>query len=405
MPTLLYDVRANNDTGVTRYGLSLLKEIVPLVADAGWRLLVVAHPAQAERASTAVESIAGDVAIPPLEEGFVRRSPWLRRLLIDQQVDLYFTSHYTVDPDCPVPFILTIHDLTRLKHPELGYTDSTFAERFGDAELHRIRDELSLLSAWDERRDGDALFTRYFWALNRCLVERAERIVTVSRSTAGDMRSLLGVHPDRVTIVQGAVDVGIFSRRSSEEVDAVRRAHGIRDPYVLFVGLAHPNKRLPWLVSQLLRARRRFPEHAQLVVAGGHGEHLATVRRLLAQRDASGFVVFTGRVSDDELAALYSGAVALVTASLSEGGGLPPLEAIACGCQVIATDIAALREMLGGGAWFYDPGGGDQLADLVGRAFDGSLPRRTAGVTRTWADSARRLFVAIRLTAPAVGSA
>jgi glycosyltransferase involved in cell wall biosynthesis len=118
---------------------------------------------------------------------------------------------------------------------------------------------------------------------------------------------------------------------------------------------------------------RRYPEHARLVVVGGHGEHVPAVRHLLTQRETSEFVVFTGRLSDDDLAALYSGAVALVTASLSEGGGLPPLEAMACGCQVIATDIAPLREMLGGGAWYYDPFSGDRLVDLVASAFAGSL--------------------------------
>jgi glycosyltransferase involved in cell wall biosynthesis len=404
VPTLVYDVRANHDTGVSRYGLSLLKETAPLLAGAGWRLVVVAHPAQEERARAAVESLASEVTTC-LEEGFVRRSPWLRWLLIQERIDLYYSSHYTVDPDCPVPFIFTIHDLTRLRHPELGYTDATFAERFGAAELDRIREELSYLSAWNTRGDDDALFTRYFWALNRCLVERAVRIVTVSKSSAGEVEMLLGVRPDRITLVRGAVDTGVFFRRSVEAVQALRRAHGIRGPYVLFVGLAHPNKRLPWLVEQLVRARHRFPEPARLLVVGGHGEHVPAVRRLLTGQDASDFVVFTGRVSDDDLAALYSGAAALVTASLSEGGGLPSLEAIACGCQVIATDIAPLRELLGGGAWFYDPARGDRLADLVGSALDGSLPRWTGGTPLTWADSAHRLFEAVQLTASYFGPA
>ncbi|MGH3328957.1 MAG: glycosyltransferase family 4 protein [Streptomycetales bacterium] len=406
MPTLVFDVRANHDTGVSRYGLSVLAATAPLLAEAGWRLLVVARPVQAERARAAVDSLGVQVVCGPNEEGFVRRTPWLRRLLSDSGTDLYYTSHYTVDRECPVPFVFTVHDLTRLRFPELSYTDASFAEGFGDGELDLVREEVAALSAWDQPREGEEAFTRYFRALNRHLAGRAERVVTVSRSTTSDVQALLGVDPSRLSLVPCGVDTGLFHRCDAATVQRARVAHCLAGPYLIFVGLTHPNKRFLWLVEQLLPARHRFPAGARLVAVGGHAEQVPQVNRLLTRHGAEDFVVFTGRVSDADLAALYSGAAALVTASVNEGNNLPPLEAMACGCQVIATDIPPLRETLGDAATFYNPTSGAQLAALAADALTGHLPDRARAFRPpTWPEAGRRLFHTLSTAAQDVDQA
>ena len=396
MPTVVFDVRANHDTGVSRYGLSLLATAAPLAVRAGWRLLSVAQPIQEERARAATAGLGVPVVTCPHEEGFVRRAPWLRDLLVEQDADLYFTSHYLPDRRCPVPFVFTIHDLTRLRFPELSYSDASFAERFGVGEMDLLRRELAELSAWDQSEDGDGLFTRYFRTINRHLVQRAERLITVSRSTASDVAGILGVDAARLDLVPCAVDGGVFHRRDVTAVQAVRRHYGLAGPYLMFVGLVHPNKRFPWLVEQLVRARHRFPADARLVAVGGHAEQTREVHRLLWRHDATDFVVFAGRVCDGDLAALYSGAAALVTASINEGSSLPPMEAMACGCQVIATDIPALRESLGRGATLFDPARADQFADLAEAALRGRLPDH-ASIFRPleWRASGHRLVHAL----------
>lgn len=110
-----------------------------------------------------------------------------------------------------------------------------------------------------------------------------------------------------------------------------------------------------------------------MVVAGGHAEKSALVRGIVARGQAENFVVFAGRVDDDELAALYTGASAYVTATVSEGFGLPMLEARACGTHVICTDIPALHETLAWTAHFYQPGDAPRLAGLVREALNGQL--------------------------------
>lgn len=404
---LVYDVRANNDAGVSRYGLSLLSPSSRALTKAGWRLTVIARPEQRRRAEEAVTGLDVTVTCPrDDEEGFVRHSPWLRQLLISQRADLYFTSHYIVDRDCPVPFVFTVHDLTRLRMPEFSYTDATFAASFGDRQLDLLRSELQVLAAWDESREGEGTFTRYFRAINRYLAYRAAGIVTVSRSSADDIESMLGVPPSRLAIVPGGVDRRVFLPYSETSSRPVLAQYGISRPYLIFVGLTHPNKRFPWLLEQLLLRRPDLPSGAQLVAVGGHAENTPGVADLIARHGAGDFVRFTGRVSDAHLAALYSGASALVTASVSEGSNLPALEAVACGCPIIATDIPAFREILGDAASYYDPASGLELARLATAALAGQL-RDGAGAycPPSWVEAGRHLARVLSGAARAKGGA
>jgi glycosyltransferase involved in cell wall biosynthesis len=390
--SLVFDVRANHDTGVSRYGLSVLGPSARRLTAAGWRISVIARSEQLERAEAAVNGLGIRVMCVPAEDGFVRRSAWLRNMLVSEGVDLYFTAHYTVDRQCPVPFVFTIYDLTRLRLPEFSYTDAAFADRFGADELYLVRDELAALASWDDPGESEETFIRYFRALNRYLAQRAAKIVTVSRSSARDIHSLLGVDPGRLAVIPCGVDRSIFHRRDQSAVRLIRDRHGLPGPYLMFVGLAHPHKRFPWLLEQLVRQRHNFPAETRLVAVGGYAEKAIGVAELLTQYRAADFLVFTGRISDADLASLYSAASALVTASLNEGSNLPSLEAMACGCPVIATDIPPHREMLGNTASYYQPTAGGELVRLVGEALTGRLRNRT-GTFRppSWPNAGRHL--------------
>jgi glycosyltransferase involved in cell wall biosynthesis len=279
--TVVFDVRANHDTGVSRYGLSLLAAAAPYALEAGWRLIAVARSHQEARARRAVAGLGIPVLMCPGDEGFVRRSSWLRTQLCAHRADLFYTSHYTVDRECPVPFVYTIHDLTRVRYPELSYTDTAFVARFGLAELHRVHRELAALSPSSPQGSG-RVFARYFQALNQDLAGRAQRIITVSRSTAGDIKRLLGVGQERLDLVPCAVDARIFFPRSAGQVREVMASRGIAGPYMVYVGLAHPSKRFEWLLEALVASRASFPAGSRLVVVGGHTEKITRVTRSCA---------------------------------------------------------------------------------------------------------------------------
>ncbi|MGH3999553.1 MAG: glycosyltransferase, partial [Pseudonocardiaceae bacterium] len=223
MPRLVFDVRANHDTGVSRYGLSLLAPAAGELVEAGWRIDVVVNPDQADRARRAVDGPErqAEVHVAAEDGGFVRSSHYVRALA--SRADLYYTSHYLLDRLCPVPFVVTIHDVTRLRWPHLSYTDASFAARFGRTELDTVRRELAALDRWQNQRfAGHGAFTRYFAAVNQFLITRAERVLTVSHSTADELGRCLGPPSGGITIVPGGVDTAVFHRRSTTEVDAVR---------------------------------------------------------------------------------------------------------------------------------------------------------------------------------------
>ncbi len=390
--SLVFDVRANHDAGVSRYGLSVLGPAARQLFQARWRLLVVARPAQVRRAEDALSGLGIPVICPPIEEGFVRNSSWLRQMLVSEGFDLYYTSHYTVDRECPVPFAFTIYDLIRLKLPEFNYSDAAFADRFGLGELRLIEDELTALAPWDESEENDQTFTRYFRAVNLYLVKHAAKIVTISQCSADDIRSMLGVRAGRLAIVPAGVDRQIFRPYESTRLQPVLGKFGVGSPYLMFVGLTHPHKRFLWLLEQLLTQRHNLPSGTRLVAVGGHAETTFGISELLAQYRAEEFVVFTGRISDADLAALYSAASALVIASLSEGSSLPATEALACGCPVIATDIPPLREALGASASYYNPVAGGEMTQLVADALVGHLRNRVRGFRPpSWTDAGSNL--------------
>jgi glycosyltransferase involved in cell wall biosynthesis len=397
VPRLVFDIRANHDTGVSRYGLSVLAEAAPLLVADDWQVTVVARAWQDEAARRVTDSLDGRarVCTVPGDDGFVRRSAWLRDLA--GRHDLYYTSHYTLDRACPVPFVFTIHDLHRLRSPRLSYTDDAFAERFGRDELQLVHDELATLAPRAEHHpDRGDNFPRYFAALTRHLAGRAERVVTVSRHTAQDIQQQLDVPSARIEVLPCGVDRQMFHPRAESEVAAVRGRYQLPGPYLLFVGLTHPNKRFAWLVEQLLAGRDRLPADARLVAVGGHAERLTDVRQRLAAADAADFVVYTGSIPDVDLAALYTGAAALVSASVSEGNGLPPQEALSCGCEAILTDIPAFRETTQDFAYRYPPHDGTRFAALSRAALEGRLNHRGSGFSPvTWAAPGAGLATAL----------
>lgn len=193
---------------------------------------------------------------------------------------------------------------------------------------------------------------------------RADRVVTCSEYVARQIVELLRVDPDRVAVTPW----GVSERFRPVELDLPLLARlGLRQPYVLAVGTLSPRKNLVTTLRAFARLARDRPGLG-LAAVGPRGWGTAEIDA--AVRAAPPGVVLTGQVPDDELVALYSGAACLVFPSLEEGFGFPPLEAMACGTPVVASNTSSIPEVVGDAALLVEPLDDAALAAAVTRVLD-----------------------------------
>jgi alpha-1,3-rhamnosyl/mannosyltransferase len=219
------------------------------------------------------------------------------------------------------------------------------------------------------KRRGEYLRTGVRFRLRYLAVERADRIIVPTQAVADDVLSLLHAGPEQITVI-GEAPVAAMRPRGAAEGAAVRARYRLPAEYLVWVGgMERPDPRKR--VAALAATPRELP----LVLVG-------PVRQWARELDD---VTLTGFVPDDDLAAIYTGARALVFPSDDEGFGLPTVEALACGTPVVACDVPALREVLGDRATFVDQG------DLVGLLAAGVAATRPAPPPPpwTWDDAAR----------------
>jgi len=232
-----------------------------------------------------------------------------------------------------VPYIITVHDLIR----------------YFDLKGH------GTLIHHPNLRD------RFYLSLDYRGVKKAIRIIAVSQATKHDLVKHLGIPEERISVVYEGIDHRLFKPTSRRLVDY---------PYILFVGSEHPRKNFARLLRAFsrLKSQRRFKDLKLLKVGKAGGSEaefrkhtLQVINELNIPRD----VVFTDYVAEEDLPAYYSGAECFILPSLYEGFGLPPLEAMACGCPVIVSNRASLPEVTGEAAIEVYPYGTDDLVSAL----------------------------------------
>lgn len=364
-----------------------------LGSDADRRVLLDARPLQSADARRGIGSYVRGLIVGLLDEGFDRRTALLfdsrlpiprvpkgrftvctvrgryggRVGLLEEAVTmggklaamrpaLYHATTMTLPGRSPVPLVATVHDL--------------------------------IPWALGGRR---LLGERTRWWLGRRLLSRADLVLVPSEATARDARRLARVAADRVEVVPEGVARGFAPAEGAAE--RVVQRHGVRRPYFLFVGALDDRKDPRGLLRAWRVACGVGPE-AELVLAGAASRQapadMGPARRL-------------GYLDHSALVDLYSAAACLVFPSRYEGFGLPLLEAMACGCPVVAYHNSSLPEVAGDAALLVPDGDADALgraaAEVAGRP-ETAERLRLAGLTRarrfTWRRAARATIEAYR---------
>lgn len=213
---------------------------------------------------------------------------------------------------------------------------------------------------------ADQLGTGYAvssWA-ERLAVERADRVIAVSEQMRADITTHFRVDPDRVVVIHNGVDAEAFAR--TEQRDALA-SHGVRAPYVLFVGRISEQKG----IFQLLAAARALPAGVQLVLCASSPdtpELLARLEAAVAGRPEIRWI--NAMLPVPEVVQLYSHAAVFVCPSIYEPFGLINLEAMACGTPVVASRVGGIPEVVVDGetGWLVEPGDATALGQALREA-------------------------------------
>jgi glycosyltransferase involved in cell wall biosynthesis len=192
------------------------------------------------------------------------------------------------------------------------------------------------------------------------VAKHATHLIAVSNSTKKDLTKTLKVPSDRISVVYEGVDKDTFKPKRSFEIDEVKIRYGLPEKYFLYVGTIQPRKNLVRVIEAFAKANLK---NTKLVLAGEKGWLSDDIYKLPEKLSIKSRVKFLGFVPTEDLPALYGGALAFIFPSLYEGFGLPILEAFACRCPVLTSDLGAMAEVADEAAFLVNPKKVDEIAD------------------------------------------
>ncbi len=241
------------------------------------------------------------------------------------KIEVFHSWDWLQPPDTHLPLISTIHDLAILKFPETAHPNIV--------KMHRL--------AWKRLKDAQA------------------HVIAISRSTRQDVIELLQFDPKRVHVVHEALPqefISLSQKVTEERQLALKEKLKLERPFILFVGTREPRKNIARLIDAWLPLAKDY----ELVIAGLSGWDESDKQ---ARQVNNPHLRFLGRVTDEELAVLYSEAEVFAYPSLYEGFGLPILEAFHYGTPVLTSQDSSMVEVAGNAAQLVDPQSVESIQD------------------------------------------
>ena len=318
---ILFDARPVHKRmhGIARFAVEILKAISKIDRENRWMVLALED---------------GREHLPELPENFeilfVNVKPYtpfehvlIPYLLRKREYDIFYSSTYIFPLFVKGRVFMTIYDLIPL----------TFPENYG-------------------------FFKRLYYkkVLSRC-IKRAEKIFTVSRSTAMDIEKFFGER-EKVVIVPGGVSDEFFPVKGERDEEMLKELSASK-PYIIFVGNERPHKNFLNAARAFEILKDRFPS-LKFVAAGVSEENALKITGKKIER-----ILCKGDLSDEKISALLRNAELAVMPSFYEGFGLPVLEAMACGCPVITSNTSSLPEVVGSAGIMVNPSNPSEIAEAI----------------------------------------
>ncbi len=240
--------------------------------------------------------------------------------------------------------------------------------------------------------------------LYRLTVKKADAIISNSISQSNDLKKYLNVEERKIKLVYEALDHSLFRpAKDSVPLKINLKKYGISKPYILFVSSLFPYKNAETLIQAFAQIKSQEPA-PMLVIAGFKRDegYYRKLTDLVTENQLQQDVVFTGGLDHEQLAKFYQGASVFVYPSYYETFGLTILEAMACGCPVITTNVSSMPEIAGNAALLFNPKGTGELSKQILRILSDACLRNeliAKGLHRagefTWRKTAENTLAAI----------
>jgi glycosyltransferase involved in cell wall biosynthesis len=260
----------------------------------------------------------------------------LPKKLKEYDIDILHSPHYTSPVFTKVSRVVTFHDMTFYTLPKVH----TFFKRL--------------------------LFKIYMKISSKI----ADKIVTVSESTAKDVEKILDVSSNKTCVTYNAKKDMYKPINNQENIVEVCSKYNIRDNYVLFVGTLEPRKNIKTLIKSYSKLIKEINKEIKLVVVGKKGWMYKEIFELMRSLGIDNQVIFTGFADLEDLPYLYNGAEVFVYPSIYEGFGIPVLEAISCGTPTITSNVSSMPEVIGDAGITVNPNDVDELKDAIKRIIE-----------------------------------
>jgi glycosyltransferase involved in cell wall biosynthesis len=342
-------------TGIAQYVFALLRAFLPYASENQFVLFVL------EDDLPLFDFVKKKMQIVPVPERFrppMKNILWhqthLPRLVRAMQLDvLHAPSYRRLLWSKPCPLVATIHDLAPFRVPN--------------------------------KYDWARMF--YGRVVARRLAQRQDGIIAISENTARDIAEFFAAPRRKITVIHNGVEHDRFFPGGREQAKAeIARRKNLRAPFFLYVArLEHPAKNHVRLISAFNSFKSSMRSDWQLVFGGSDWSGTEAIHAAIRQSPFATDIRPLGFVPDDDLPDLYRAADVFIYPSLYEGFGMPPIEAMACGCPVICSTRGSLGEVIGNAAAIVNPEDVGSIAkQLAALANDAALRERlrSAGLER-----------------------
>ena len=242
------------------------------------------------------------------------------------------------------------------------------------------------------------LVRKYYKTMFPRFAQKASRIATVSEYSKKDIAGSYGINPSKIDVVYNGAG-NIFQPLDADEKQQVKQRFSKGSEYFFFVGTLHPRKNLVNLFRAFDQFKKSDSTNIKLVLAGARMWWTDEIRLAYEGMEFRDEVIFTGRVSDQDLASLMASSLALTYVSYFEGFGIPILEAFSCDTPVITSNLTSMPEVAGNAAILTDPFSTDSIAGAMQKiAMDTDFRQKLVAAGReqrlkfSWQQTADKLW-------------